>query len=246
MIAGNHVYNIDSFGNPAYGNDRSAGCVYVDGGTRITIENNVLHHCNLGIEIASEHAGEATSYVTVRNNFVYSNTQVGLAMGGYDTNRGSTENCFIVNNTFSNNYTQADWGAELYVQFDTRNNVIKNNIFYATSNRRFIESWSTVMTNNVVDYNLYYASGGGTNGTWIWQNVAYSNFAAYQSGSGNDANGLIGQNPLFVSGTTPDLHLLSSSPAIDNGQNLAEAGNVDIDGEARIQNVIDMGADEVE
>ncbi len=245
LIAGNHVYNINTFGNPAYGNDRSAGCVYVDGGTRIIVENNILHHCNLGIEIASEHAGRATSYVTVRNNFVYSNTQAGLAMGGYDTNRGSTENCVVVNNTFYNNHTQGDWGAELYVQYDTRNNVIKNNIFYATGNRRFIESWSPVMSNNTVNYNLYYASGGGTNGTWIWKNVTYSNFAAYQSGSGNDAQGLIGQDPLFVSISAPNLHLQNSSPAINSGQNLVEAGSVDIDGDARIQNVIDRGADEV-
>ena len=246
LIAGNHVYNIDSFGNPAYGNDRSAGCVYVDGGTRITIENNVLHHCNLGIEIASEHSGKATSFITVRNNFVYSNTQVGLGMGGYDTNRGSTENCVVVNNTFYNNATLGDWGAELYVQYDTSDNVIKNNIFYANSNRLFIESWSPVMSNNVVDTNLYYASGGGSNGSWIWRNVSYSNFAAYQSGSGNDANSLVGQNPLFINTSTPNLHLQSGSPAIDSGQNLAEAGSVDIDGDTRIQNIIDMGADEVE
>lgn len=246
LIAGNHVYNIDTYGNPAYGNDRSAGCVYVDGGTRITIENNILHNCNLGIEIASEHAGRATSYVTVRNNFVYSNTQVGLGMGGYDTKRGSTENCIVVNNTFYNNATIGDWGAELYVQYDTRNNIIKNNIFYANSNRLFIESWSPVMVNNVVDYNWYYASGGGANGSWIWQNTAYSTFGNYQNGSGNDANGFVGQDPLFVSTTTPDLHLRTGSPAIDNGQNLTEAGSVDIDGDIRIQNTIDLGADEVQ
>ncbi len=244
LIAGNHVYNIDSYGNPAYGNDRSAGCVYVDGGAHITIENNTLHHCNLGIEIASEHAGKATEYVTVRNNFVYGNTQVGLGMGGYDTNRGSTENCVVVNNTFYNNATQGDWGAELYVQYDTRDNIIKNNIFYANNGRLFIESWSSVMSNNVVDTNLYFASGGGSNGTWIWKNNSYSSFAAYQSGSGNDANGMVGQDPLFVNTTTPNLHLQNSSPAIDSGQNLTEAGSVDIDGDTRIQNAIDIGADE--
>jgi len=57
------------------------------------------------------------------------------------------------------------------------------------------------MTDNVVDYNLYFAPGGGTNGTWIWKNVTYTTFAAYQSGSGNDANGLVGSDPLLVSTT---------------------------------------------
>jgi hypothetical protein len=245
-LRGNTVYNITSFGNPAYGDERSADGIYVDGGRDTLIEQNIVHHTNIGIELASEHAGRATSNITVRNNFVYSNTQVGIAIGGYDELRGSTENCVIVNNTFYNNYTQADWGAELYVQFDTRNNIIKNNIFFATSDRRFIESWSPVMTDNTVDYNLYFAVGGGTDGTWIWKNVTYSNFADYQGASGNDANGLAGIDPLLVNLKAPNLHLKAASPAIDRGQNLTVSGTFDIDGQPRIQGAaIDIGTDEV-
>jgi hypothetical protein len=243
---GNLVYNINSYGNPAYGNERSADGIYVDGGTNIIIERNVVHHANLGIELASEHAGKDTSYITVRDNFVYSNTQAGIAFGGYDKRRGSTQYCKIVNNTLYNNFTQGDWGAELYIQFDTRYNLVRNNIFYANSSRRFIESWSAVMTANVVDNNLYFASGGGTNGTWIWKNVTYATFTAYQAASGNDANGLAGVDPLLVNLALPDLHLQAASPAIDRGQNLAEAGMLDIDAQARIQGaLIDIGADEV-
>src|SRR4026208_1997742 len=191
-VSGNQVYNINSYGNPAYGTERSAGGIYVDGGTNIIVERNIVHHSNLGVELASEHGGTATSYITLRNNFFYNNTQAGIAIGGYDKRRGSTENCVIVNNTLYNNFTQGDWGAELYIQFDTRNNLIKNNIIFANSSRRFIESWSAVMTANVVDRNLYFASGGGSNGTWIWKGVTYTTFAAYQSGSGNDATGFVG------------------------------------------------------
>jgi hypothetical protein len=245
-VVGNLVYNISSYGNPAYGTDRSADGIYVDGGTDIIIERNIVHHSNLGIELASEHAGRSTSNITVRNNFIYANTQVGIAFGGYDELRGSTTGCVIVNNTLYNNYTEGDWGAELYIQFDTRNNIVKNNILFANNSKRFIESWSDVMTNNVVDYNLYFAPGGGTGGTWIWKNVTYSTFAAYQAASGNDANGLAGMDPLLVSISTPDLHLQSTSPAINLGQNLTESGPLDIDGQTRIQGAaIDLGADEV-
>ena len=244
-VVGNLVYNINSYGNPAYGNERSADGIYVDGGTRILIERNVIHDTNLGIELASEHAGKDTSYITVRNNFIYNNTQAGIAFGGYDRRRGSTQYCTIVNNTLYNNFTQRDWGAELYIQFDTRYNVVKNNIIFANDARRFVESWSAVMTANVVDYNLYFAVGGGTNGTWIWKNVSYTTFAAYQAASGNDANGLAGVDPLFVNITTPDLHLQSTSTAINRGQTLTEAGPLDIDGQPRVQGLaIDLGADE--
>jgi hypothetical protein len=246
IVTGNLVYNIDSSPNPAYGGERSADGIYVDGGTNILIERNIVHHANIGIELASEHAGKDTSYITLRNNFIYSNTQVGIAIGGYDTRRGSTSGCVIVSNTLFNNFTQGDWGAELYIQYDTQNNLIKNNIIYANASRRYIESWSPVMSGNLVDFNLYYAADGSTSGTWVWKNVTYPAFAAYQQASGNDAHGLAGVDPRLVSLTIPDLHLQPGSPAINRGENLPEAGAYDIDGEKRIwRKVIDLGADEV-
>ena len=102
------------------------------------------------------------------------------------------------------------------------------------------------MTDNTVDTNLYFAVGGGTDGTWIWKSVEYATFADYQNASGNDANGLAGVDPRFVSLTVPNLHLKTSSPAIDRGENLTASGTVDIDGQPRIQGAaIDIGADEV-
>jgi parallel beta-helix repeat protein len=245
-VTGNLVYNIDSYGNPAYGKERSADGIYVDGGTNIIIEGNTVHNTNIGIELASEHAGKNTSQITVRNNFIYENTQVGIAFGGYDTKRGSTEDCVIVNNTLFNNVTQGDWGAEIYIQFDTRNNIVKNNIVYANQNHHFIESWSPVMTANQVDYNLYYADDGTKNAKWIWKKKTYKTFEAYQKASGNDAHSIVDLDPLFVNIRLHDLHLQAKSPAIDKGQTLPEAGKVDIDGQPRVQGAaVDIGADEV-
>ena len=246
-VFGNLVYNINSYGNPAYGNERSADGIYVDGGTNIVIERNSVHNANLGIELASEHAGKDTSFITLRSNFLYNNTQAGIAFGGYDTKRGSTQNCVIVNNTLYNNFTQGDWGAELYIQYDTRNNIVKNNIIFANATKRYMESWSAVMTGNVVDRNLYFGPGGGSAGTWIWQGTTYTTFATYQATSGNEASSLIGADPLLVNPAAGNLHINTGSPAINAGDNLtlAQVGTLDIDGTTRINGgTIDIGADE--
>ena len=70
IVRGNTVWNVDSYGNPAYGYDRSADGIYVDGGRDMLIEANVVHDVNIGIELASEHAGRSTRNVTARNNLV--------------------------------------------------------------------------------------------------------------------------------------------------------------------------------
>ena len=103
------------------------------------------------------------------------------------------------------------------------------------------------MTGNVVDRNLYYAAGGGSDGTWVWKGVTYSTFSAYQSASGNDATSLIGLDPFLVDPAAGDLHLNTGSPAINAGENLPsdQMGTLDIDGDARIiGGVVDIGADE--
>jgi hypothetical protein len=241
IIRGNIIYNINSFGNPAYGNERSAGCIYVDGGTHIVIESNIAHHCNVGVELASEHKGKATSYVTLRNNLIYSSTQAGISIGGYDTLRGSTENSTIVNNTLYNNATQGDWGAELYIQYDTRSNIIQNNIISNPAGT-FIESWSAVMSNNSINFNLFFSTAGAANGSWIWKDTAYSTLSAYRLGSGNDANSSIGADPLFIEANTGNFQLGAGSPGIDTG-NDATCAPTDKSGITRPQGLhCDIGA----
>ncbi len=242
VIRQNTVYNIDSGSNPAYFGEQSADGIYVDGGTRLVIEGNRVYQCNIGVEIASEHGGRDTSYVTVRNNLIYHNHIVGIAMGGYDRQCGSSHHNAILNNTLYQNDANHDGSGEIMLQFDTADNVIKNNLIVANDQSLFISNPYTENSRNVVDYNLYFSPLGPDDSEWQWKNVAYQGFAAYRNATGNDAHSLF-VNPQFVDEATLDFHLQAGSTAVDAGDNTTDSGDVDFDGNPRSQNgAIDMGA----
>jgi hypothetical protein len=246
VCRGNEVWNISSRGNPAYGRAFSAGGIYVDGGTRILIEHNVAHHCDIGVELASEHKARATSHITLRENIVYRNRIGGLFMGGYDAERGSAEDCFVHHNTFFENDTRRDGNGELSFYHYVSNNTITHNLFVAGGQGLLLSNPTTNGSGNVLDYNLYFAPDGANNSVWQWQKVNRTGFANYQQVTGQDGHSLFA-NPLFVDPSTADFHLAGTSPAIDAGDPLflAETGETDVDGEARIKGIrADLGADE--
>ncbi len=131
VVSGNLVYNITSRGNPAYRNDESSDGIYVDGGTRILIEQNVIHDVDFGIELASEHKDRATSYITARNNLIYHCHTAGVSIGGYAPERGHTDHCTVVNNTLYENDTSATGSGEFQMQWNMADNIFENNIVYA-------------------------------------------------------------------------------------------------------------------
>jgi hypothetical protein len=240
IVRGNLVWNVDSYGNPAYGNDRSADGIYVDGGRDILVEGNTIHDVNIGIELASEHAGRSTRNVTARNNLVYDSTAIGIAIGGYDRRRGSTEDCVIVNNTVVNTD-----GVELLVQFDTRNNVIANNVIVAGARHVFVENGYRENAGNVLDHNLYFSVDGSSKGTWQWKGLGYDDFDRWSARSGNDRHSTF-TDPGFVDAAAHDFSIRAGSPAIDAGAFLATSGSTDLSGEPRAQaGGIDLGAFEL-
>ena len=240
IVRGNEVWNVDSRGNPAYGNDGSADGIYVDGGRDVLVEANVVHDVNIGIELASEHAGRATRNITVRNNLVYETTTIGLAVGGYDRRRGSTENCTVVNNTVVRSA-----GPLVLVQFDTRDNVVANNILVSGDHHSFVENRYAENVANIVDYNLYWAEDGLDAGIWEWKGKEYGRFTRWQERSGNDQHSAF-SDPRFVDATAHDYAVRANSAAVNAGLRLAVAGAEDLRGEARSQgSAIDLGAYEL-
>jgi hypothetical protein len=243
-ISGNTVYNITSFGNPAYGSQYAADGIYIDGGTRIVIERNRVHHVDIGIELASEHSGRTTSYTTARNNLVYLNNSAGISLGGYDGTVGGTDHCTVANNTLFRD-DQAQTGAgELQIQYHATNNLVANNIFHATTQGVLLYAYTgDTPAPASLDYNLYFSDAGSAGSTWTWLGTDYTTFSAYRAASLQDAHAQFA-DPKFVSLSTPDLHAQAGSPAIDAGSDYGVnvVGTLDFDVRPRIQGAaIDIG-----
>lgn len=243
LIDGNTVYNVSSFGNSAYGNIYAAGGIYVDGGTRITIERNLIHHVDLGIEVASEHAGRTSSDVIVRNNLVHSGYSAGISIGGYDASVGGSTRVTIVNNTLYRNDSASTGSGEFQIQFHATSNTFANNLVFAGPQGLLVNAFTgDTAAPAGLDHNLYFGSGSARE--WVWRGTSYASLAAWRTGSGQDAHGLAA-NPLFVDTVVPDLRVAAGSPAIDAGTNPGASivGAVDFAGSARVQGAaIDIGA----
>jgi len=244
-ISGNVVYNITSYDNPAYGRQFAADGIYVDGGTQITIERNLVHNVDLAIEMASEHSGHVTSYVTARSNLVYRANSAGISIGGYAASVGGTDHCTVVNNTLFMDDTKNTGSGEFQIQFYATNNIFENNIVNATTQGLFVHNFTDSSPSPAtVDYNLYFSSTGSSAGIWDWNGAKYTGFAAYQSATGQDAHSSFA-NPLFLSASIPDLQVQPSSPAVNAGINLGASvvGTLDFAGNPRVQGAnIDIGA----
>ncbi len=251
-ISGNTVYNVNSTGNTAYpANGHSADGIYVEGGTRIVVERNLVQKADIGIELASETQGKFTSQVTARNNLVMYSNVAGISIGGADTDNGGTQNATIVNNTLFRNDTLNTGSGEFQIQYHVAGTVFENNLLYANSNGLLVNFWTSATANpgypnpGTIDHNLYFADGGADNANWMWLGNAYTSQADYSAASRSDAATLLA-DPQLLSLTKPDLHASSTSPARGVGLVLPSsvAGTVDYAGQPRFTSsgAIDIGA----
>ncbi|MGW8754810.1 right-handed parallel beta-helix repeat-containing protein [Bacillus wiedmannii] len=187
IVRNNIVHHNSSINNTSY-NEYSADGIYVDGGKEIIIEQNQSYENDLGIEVASEHAGKSASQITVRDNTISNNIMSGIAIGGYDSKQGYAENNTITNNVIYKNDTKDQESDQIELNYDTRNNVITNNQIYASNSRIFINNNFNKNTGNKLDYNHYYGEFDQTNGLWQWKRKTYKVFSSYQASMSQEGN----------------------------------------------------------
>jgi hypothetical protein len=243
LIADNRIWNVDTSTNPAYGAScdnsgcsggaTSAGGIYVDGGTLITIERNLVVDSNIGIELACEHAGKSTDYIVVRNNIVSNVDFAGIALGGYGADPqqaggGNARFNTVVNNTV---YTPAK-GAALSLQYRVSDSTIANNIAVAESgSQRIVADPASYLRNTETSNLLLAATPASPNPSGLFVAVARPGNADLLLGGGS---------------LQQFLHISPGSAAHNHGSQAA-AGDRDIDRQPRVvQSAIDIGADEIQ
>ena len=245
VVSHNLVYNITSRGNPAYGNDQSSDGIYVDGGSRILIEQNTIHDVDFGIELASEHKDRATNYITARNNLIYHCHTAGVSIGGYAPERGRTEHSFVINNTLYENDTSSTGSGEFQMQWNMSDDVFANNIVYA--GQRCLMSLTKTEVDKtqppvLIDHNIYFCDAGAEASTWARASGAMKGFENYVHSTGNDEHSRF-LDPHFVDAAAHDFHLQPGSPALGAGTIYGlTVGDFDLDGSPRVSSgKIDVG-----
>jgi hypothetical protein len=245
VVSNNLVYNITSRGNPAYRNEENSDGIYVDGGTRILIEQNVMHDVDFGIELASEHKDRATSYIIARNNLIYHSHTAGISIGGYAPERGHTDHCTVVNNTLYDNDTSGTGSGEFQMQWNMADNIFANNIVDAGSRCLISLNKSQVDKNHppvIIDHNLYYCASGAKASTWVGASATVTGFDKYVESTRNDGHSRF-LDAHFVDAAAHDFQLQSDSPALATGMtDGVPVGDLDLEGSPRVKSgKIDIG-----
>ncbi|MEK4669911.1 right-handed parallel beta-helix repeat-containing protein [Niallia sp. FSL R7-0271] len=209
-VESNIVYNNSSYGNPAYGEDYSAGGIYIDGGRNITVDHNIVHHNDLGIEATSEHHKKYAVHIDITSNTVYENNYTGISIGGYDTERGGTKNSTIAKNILYKNDTKGLDGGQLMLQHDTSSNKIEKNVFSSSENGLFIINYFTANSSNILSSNVYHLEEDKET-IWVWKDEEYTSLASFETAADSDSNSSI-LDLGFADPENGDFTLTSDSP----------------------------------
>jgi hypothetical protein len=196
IIAGNRISRIISEGNPAYYEDgewcNCADGIYVDGGRSIVVAGNRVDASDIGIEVASEWGRGRTNAIRVLGNTVTASRYTGLALGGYDQQRGEAYDITVTGNTLRGNNTLDDGSPELLLQYYVHQTTITGNSITATNAAPvllFRDAPAGGAARNaglVLDHNHYRAPVPAARASFYWNGTEQRGFTAYRAASHQD------------------------------------------------------------
>ncbi len=204
------------------------------GGTveRCTIENNTDNEFNGGGGARLDGSGGVINRSILRGN------EAAIGAGAYIEQGGTLNNCLLINNSASEN-----GGGVSGSESTLHNCTLSGNHADGTGGGFF----SGMMGMNTVDNCIIWGNTAGDKpnlGTEEWSGDTIR-YICVPSGEGitNGVNGCITSDPLFVSVTTTNYQLQTSSPCVNTGNNLYAPAGTDLAENVRINNsVVDMGA----
>lgn len=196
--------------------------IYIDAWDKrtdlISVYGNVVYDtADDGFALASEAGGLLTG-ISIYNNIAYGNANSGISVASWGEPVPShpISDVTIINNTFYGNGSQG-WGVGISLENPDADNItIRNNILSQNQYAQILVEESG--TGLEVDHNLFFGTG-----------------TPYGSG-------YLTENPDLEDPSNGDMHLQSSSPAIDTGSSEGAPAD-DFEGNARPQGAgYDMGA----
>ncbi len=253
VILGNTIENNVESGLEDAGGNGGAG-IAVWGGTAIIMNNIIRNNASPG------GSGGAINFVNSENTVIAQNLIYGNSAGcGGGAIATDSLGLYVFNNTIVDNVGSGNWGfsecaeiAQIYPSpdrygYDNPSDIFINNIISGSTDYPSVNcSWFSAPSEAnqpTFQNNILYNAGGPFFGSFcVDVSDEYNNIAA---------------DPQFVSASTGNYHLQSTSPAIDSGQNsvlqtfLTATGTAwtkDFDGNPRVQDatgkgcIIDMGA----
>ncbi len=199
VIDGNTITDIVSRGNPSYWEDGAwcncADGIYIDGGRSITVTNNVIRRADIGLEVAAENSRGTVNDIAAVGNTVTGSAYVGLAIGGYDPQRGDAHDIVVSGNTFRGNNTLHDGSPEILLQYKVHETVITGNWVTAAHADdpllvQRVETVGTAAQNAavVLDGNNYAAPAPAGQARFIWLGQPITGLGAWRAASGQDAH----------------------------------------------------------
>lgn len=216
QVAANHIHDVGRFCT-----DGTFGLSAIGlSDDNVLIEQNLIH--DIGRYSPGENGcSPTTAYwqnhdhgiyldhgnnVMIRNNIFY-NLVHGWAIQRYSTSGVTSDQVYIVNNTFA--FPNPNRTGHIVIGDPLTNSVIANNIFYQP-----------------LDAGVWFDVGGTTTNVTVANNITSSGPVNYGSPAGTTfSNNLNTTDPLLASTSIFNFHLRTGSPAIRAGLNLSYVSN---------------------
>jgi len=249
----NYIHDFVNEGGGLYIDGWKAGLPNSSGVRTPTLSNIDVYNNHLArtgaIAIAAEEGGTVEN-IDIYNNVIHDVHAVGIAVTERVPNDPNVPPGPIRNiNIFNNSIYKAQWngGGGIFIKSNTSspitisNVVIRNNVVSFNNYNGVIRLSHTALTDRVsADHNISYHPNTSQIGCSV--SGPYPNCVEITNVTTSTIHDNYWTNPLFVSTSTPDLHLSSTSPGINKGVSIALVTN-DYDGKSRpIGSFYDIGA----